>query len=169
MNLSSPTQTARPAAPGLRLIIGYKIAKAAAELLAGSAIFALGSAGATRDLLHVALVLRHHATEAWSIALAEKLLDVSTARHVMVVALACVADGIVTAIEGWALYRGYAWSHWLVMLTTASLVPFEIVALARHVNASHVVLLIVNVVIVAYLLRHLAVQERRTAGSHPQV
>jgi uncharacterized membrane protein (DUF2068 family) len=159
MNLPSPVLTTRPPS-GLRLIIGYKIAKAAVELLAGIAIFALGSAGATRDLVHVALLLRHHATEAWSIALAEKLLDVSTARHVMVVAVASVADGIVTAVEGWALYRGYAWSHWLVMLTTASLLPFEIIALARHFNIGRVLLLTVNLLIVVYLLRHLTASRR---------
>ena len=164
MNPANPTPSTRPAppqpaasepaAPGLRLIIGYKFAKAATELCAGVAFFAFGQAGATHKLVEAALTLRHHATEAWSIALAEKLLDVSTARHVQVVALAVVADGLVTAVEGWALQRGYAWSHWLVMLTTASLLPFEIIALAHHFNAGHVVVLTVNLLIVVYLLRH---------------
>ena len=156
----SRSSTSRPEPSGLRLIIGYKIAKAAAEILAGGAFLALGSAGATAKIVHAAVTLRRHATEAWSIALAEQVLDVSTARHVMVVAVAVIADGIVTAIEGWALLRGYAWSHWLVMLTTASLVPFEITSLARHFNTVHVLLLTVNLLIVAYLLRHLTAARR---------
>ena len=161
MNATAPT--------GLRLIIGYKCAKAAAEILAGGTLLALGSAGATEKLIHAALTLRHHATEAWSIALAEKLLDVSTARHVLVVALAVIADGIVTAIEGWALYRGYGWSHWLVMLTTASLVPFEINALIRHLNTAHVLLLTVNVLIVVYLLRNLTATPAQRPAQRQQV
>jgi uncharacterized membrane protein (DUF2068 family) len=160
MNASSPAVTAAPAPRGLRLIIGYKLAKAAAEIIAGGSFLALGSAGATKTLVHAAQILRHHATEAWSIALAEKLLDVSTARHVLVVATAVIADGLVTAVEGWALYKGYFWSHWLVMLTTASLIPFEVISLTRHFNAGHVILLLVNVVIVLYLLRHLTTQRR---------
>jgi uncharacterized membrane protein (DUF2068 family) len=155
-NTVAPTVATTAAKPtGLRLIISYKFAKAALELIAGASFFMLGSSGATERIVHLAQALRHHATETWSIALAEALLNASTGRHVLVVALAAIADGIVSAIEGWALYHGYSWSHWLVMLTTASLLPFEIIALTRHVNAGRVTLFVVNLVIVLYLLRHL--------------
>ncbi len=160
MNATSHLPPPAAVPTGLRLIIGYKVAKATAELIAGASFFLLGSAGATEKLVHAAQTLRRHATEAWSIALAEKLLDASTARHVFVVAMAIIADGIVTAVEGWALCRGYGWSHWLVMFTTASLLPFEGIAIAHHVNAGRMLLLIVNVVIVAYLLRHLTASPR---------
>lgn len=138
---------------GLKLIVGYKLFKAAAELLGGASIFILGSVGLAQKLAYVAQAVQRHATEAWSIALAEKLLDASTAHNVFVVAMAMLADAVLTSIEGWALYRRYAWSRWLVVLTTASLIPFEIVALVHHPNAGHSVVLLVNLLIVVYLFR----------------
>ncbi len=139
---------------GLTLIITYKVAKAAAELLVSSVFFLVGSAGSAKGLAYAATEIRHHATEAWSIALAERLVDASTARHVFVVAMALMADGMVTLIEGWALSRRYRWSRWLVVLTTASLLPFEIRAVIHHLTAGRAGLLAVNTMIVMYLLRH---------------
>jgi uncharacterized membrane protein (DUF2068 family) len=142
-----------PMPRGLRLIIGYKLGKALAEVLGGASIFILGSVGLAQKLAFIAQGIRRHATEDWSIALAEKLLDASTAHNVFVVAMAMLADSVVTAIEGWALYRRYVWSRWLVVLTTASLIPFEISALVRHPNAGRAVVLLVNLLIVVYLLK----------------
>jgi len=138
---------------GLQLIIGYKLSKAAAEFLCGASIMVLGSVGFAQKLAATAQVLRQHATEAWSIALAERLLDASTAHHVSVVAMALGVDAIVTAIEGWALYRRYVWSRWLVVGTTASLLPFEILALLRHPNGGRIAVLVLNLLTVAYLVR----------------
>jgi len=140
---------------GLQLIIGYKLSKAAAEFLCGASIVVLGSVGFAQKLASTAQLLRRHATEAWSIALAERLLDASTAHNVFVVAMALGVDAIVTAIEGWALYRRYVWSRWLVVGTTASLLPFEILALLHHPNAGRIAVLVLNLLIVGYLvLRH---------------
>jgi uncharacterized membrane protein (DUF2068 family) len=119
----------------------------------GATFFVMGSVGLAGKLASLARAIRHHATETWSIALAERLTDVSTARHVFVVAMAVTADGIVTVIEGWALQRHYAWSGWLVLGTTAALLPFEVLALSRHPNAGRAVLLLANLLIVGYLIR----------------
>jgi uncharacterized membrane protein (DUF2068 family) len=143
----------RSNAVGLRLIIGYKVVKAMAELLAGASFLILGSVGLAERLTYVAQAIRHHVTEAWSISLAERLIDVSTAHHVFVVAVAVIFDGTVTLIEGWALHCRYRWSRWLVVGTTSLLLPFEAVTLTRHPSAGRVVLLLVNALIVAYLIR----------------
>ena len=149
---------------GLKLIIGYKLSKAVAELLGGASIFILGSVGLAQKLAYVAQVIRRHATEAWSIALAEQLLSASTAHNVFVVAMAMLADAVVTSIEGWALYRRYVWSRWLVVITTASLVPFEVIALVHHPHAGRAVVLVVNLLIVAYLLKR---HEKPAAADRP--
>ena len=141
-----------PAPAGLWLIIRYKFVKAAVELGISATFLLMGTAGSAVRLAHVAQTIRRHLTEAWAVALAEQLTDASTAKHVMVVAIALLADGIVTLIEAWALYRRYAWARWLVVLTTAALVPFEIRGLIRHPNAVHALLLLVNVLIVVYLV-----------------
>ena len=90
---------------------------------------------------------------AWGIALAERLADVSTSHHVYVVAMAMIFDGILTGVEGWALYRGFAWGQWLVIGTTSSLLPWEVVTLIRHPSIGRIAILVVNVLIVAYLVR----------------
>lgn len=153
----------RSKAIGLRLIIGYKLVKATIELLLGASFLLLGSVGLSEELTAVAHVIRYHATEAWSVALAERLILASTAQNVFVVAVAVIADGAVTLVEGWALHRGYRWSRWLVVCATSLFLPFEIVTLARHPSTGRVMLLLVNALIVIYLLwRRVAV----TTNSH---
>jgi GTP-binding protein len=151
---------------GLRLIISYKLAKALTEFLGGAIIFALGSAGSAARLTHVAQAIHRHATEHWSIVLAERLMDASTAHNVFVVALSMVIDGIATSIEGWALYRRFVWSRWLVVGTTAALLPFEIIALVHHPNAGRAAVFLVNLLIVLYLLQR---HESDPAGARGEI
>jgi len=161
-----PTGSTQPPAPaGLRLIIGYKIAKASAEFVTGLVFIYLGSAGLATEFAHVAQFIRRHFTEAWSIALAEWLTDAKTAHHVKVVALAVIADALVTLLEGWALYRRFGWSRWLVIATTASLLPFEGIAIAHHPNAAHIAVLLVNLAIVVYLLRRHGMEGAMAPGA----
>lgn len=137
---------------GVRLIVGYKIAKAGAELLLGALLLTLGSASLAEGLRAVALTVRHHAAEAWSIELAERLVQVAAGRN-LVVALALLLDGVSSLVEGWALHRRYRWSRWLIVGATSCLLPFEVVALIRHLAPGRVVLLLGNALIVAYLIQ----------------
>ncbi|HEY2590794.1 MAG TPA: DUF2127 domain-containing protein [Steroidobacteraceae bacterium] len=150
----TPEVAERRAAPvGLRLIVGFKFAKAAVELLPGALLLLLGEAGLAGDLKALALFLRHHATEAWSIALAERLVHAATERNVLVVAVAALLDGALTLIEAYVLHRRYRWSRWLVIGTTSCALPVEIVALVLHPTAGRMLLLLVNLLIVLYLLQ----------------
>ena len=65
-----------------------------------------------------------------------------------------------SSVEGWALSRGYTWGEWLVVVTTAGLVPFEIGALIRHLRVGRVILLVLNVAIVAYLIMNIRFRRR---------
>jgi uncharacterized membrane protein (DUF2068 family) len=67
--------------------------------------------------------------------------------------MAMIFDAILTGVEGWALYRGFAWGQWLVIGTTSSLLPWEVVTLIRHPSIGRIAILVVNVLIVAYLVR----------------
>ena len=147
---------------GLRLIVGYKFAKAAAELLVGALFLFLGSVGLAEGLTVLAQEIRHHATETLSIALADRLIHASTAHNVFVVAVAVTIDGTVTLLEGWTLHRRYRWSPWLVVCTTASLIPFEVLTLARHPSTGRILLLLVNALILAYLVQRRHTFERRS-------
>jgi uncharacterized membrane protein (DUF2068 family) len=147
---STDTRHARDAI-GLRLIIGLKLAKALIELPLGISLLIFASAG-LRELTMIAEQIRHHTTEAWSIVLAERLIHVSTARNLVVVAVASIADALMAMFEGWALHRRYLWSRWLVVGTTSSFIPLEGFALVRHPSAVRAVLLLLNALIVVYLL-----------------
>jgi uncharacterized membrane protein (DUF2068 family) len=150
----APPPGAPADAVGLKLIVGYKFVKAFAEGLFGGALLLFGTSHVTEGLRVGALTLQRHATAAWSLALSERLLQAATARTVLVVALAAVFDGVLSGVEGWALQRRYRWSRWLVVGTTVSLLPFEVVALVRHLSAGRVGLLVVNTLIVVYLVRY---------------
>lgn len=143
-----------PDALGLRLIVGYKFVKAAAELLLAVLILSLASAGLADELRMAALNVRNHATAAWSVALARWLMNAATSRNLRVIALASLLDAAASLFEGWALHRRFGWSRWLVVFTTSSLFPFEVVAIVRHFSAGRVALMVVNALIVVYLVRH---------------
>src|SRR5262245_53317708 len=92
-----------PAPVGLRLIVAYKLAKAALEIAFG-ALLVLFATKATNELRTVAIHVRDHGTAAWSISLAEKVVQEATPRHLIVAAVASLLDGVLTSIEGWALH-----------------------------------------------------------------
>lgn len=146
-----PTNKAAGARPrGLVIIIAYKLGKGALWLTLAAVLTVLVRVGLGERLLGFAEHLRHHAG-AWSLQVAQLAVRASN-RHVlwtMIVAL--LADGVASLLEGWALLYGHWWGPWLVVITTGSLLPFEIVALARKPHPLRVLLLAVNVVIVGYL------------------
>jgi uncharacterized membrane protein (DUF2068 family) len=148
---------------GLTIIIAYKLIKGGLWLVFAVALLVLMRLGLGDDLLGLAEQLRHH-SRAWTLALADLLVRASTRRGLWTLFVALVADGTLTLVEAWALIRGHWWGPWLVVVATGSLLPFEVVALARHPHVSRFILLVVNVLIVAYLARK-ALREHRERAS----
>jgi uncharacterized membrane protein (DUF2068 family) len=148
---------------GLVVIIAYKLVKGGLWLVLGAAVVVLLHLGLGDRLAGWADHLRHH-SRAWSLELADLLVRAATRRGLWTLVVALFADGVFTLVEGWALMRGHWWGPWLVVVATSSLLPFEIVALARHPHVSRVALLLVNLVIVVYLARK-ALREHRQRAS----
>jgi uncharacterized membrane protein (DUF2068 family) len=144
---------------GLTIIIGYKLIKGSLWLVLAVVLLVLMQLGIGDDILGMAGHLRHH-SGAWSLELADLLVRASTQRGLWTLLVALVADGILTLVEAWALIRGHWWGPWLVVVATGSLLPFEVVALASHPHVSRALLLVVNLLIVAYLGRK-ALREHR--------
>lgn len=143
----------RTTATGLRLIIGYKLARAAVTLTAAGLLVAAALSGHAGALDELALRLRGHMTSAWSIVLADALVRAVTPRHLLLLAAACGLDGSFTFVEGWSLWRDWWWGPWLVVVTTAAFVPFEVVVLVRHLAWGRAILLAVNIAVAVYLAR----------------
>lgn len=150
---------------GLVLIIAYKLIKGILWFIIAGVLLVMMRMGLSARLEGVADHLRHH-SQAWAIELAQLLTRASTPRGIETLIVALFADGTLTLVEGWALIHGHWWGPWLVVAATGSLLPFEVVALARHPHVGRALILVVNVAIVAYLIRK-ALRERhaRAAGS----
>ena len=150
---------------GIKLIVAYKLTKAVAEVLLAVALFFL-AARASDDLRQFARAVRHHVTAAWCAEILDRVVAATNRQHVRIVALASFADGIVSFVEGWSLHRRFWWSHWLIVCATASLLPFELVALTRHWSFPRAAVLVLNVAIVFYLVQN-RVNRRQKEPSAP--
>jgi uncharacterized membrane protein (DUF2068 family) len=137
---------------GLVVIIAYKLVKGALWLVIAVVLSVLIQMGLGGELLTFAEHLRHHA-HAWSLDLAALVVRAANRRALWTIVVALVADGAFSLVEGWALLYGRWWGAWLVVVGTGSLVPFEVLALARHPHAVRAALLGVNVAILVYLAR----------------
>jgi uncharacterized membrane protein (DUF2068 family) len=147
---------------GVRLIVAYKLVKAALGLALAVVFAAVVLGGGAEGLHAFALGLRQHVVSAWSIRVANLLVTATTRGHLELTAVALGLDGLLTLIEGWSLRRGYAWAPWLVVIATGSLIPFELGALLREVRLGRAVILLVNIVILVYLVRRV-LRERAAA------
>lgn len=131
----------------------YKVVKGALELAFAGVVVASVAFGWSSRLTNLALELRRHVSGAWSFELAELVVRAATPAGFLLTSVALGADGVLSMVEAWALRRGHWWGPWLVVVTTGSLLPFEIVALVRHLRWSRVVVLVVNLLIVILLAR----------------
>jgi uncharacterized membrane protein (DUF2068 family) len=143
----------------LSLIIAYKLIKGGLWFVFAAVIVGAMHLGLEDRLLGFAAHLRHH-PGAWSLALGDLLVRAATRRRLWTITVALIADGALSFVEGWALIHGHWWGPWLVVVATASLLPFEVFALARHPHVVRAMVLVLNLAIVVYLARK-ALREHR--------
>jgi uncharacterized membrane protein (DUF2068 family) len=65
--------------------------------------------------------------------------------------------------EGTGLLMQKVWAEYLTSIITASFIPIEIYALARHTTIARMSLLLVNILVVAYLMFRLGQRNRPSA------
>ncbi len=148
---------------GLVVITAYKLVKGCTWLVLAAWLGVSMRMGLEDRLLGLADHLRHHA-HAWSLEFAKVVVRAASPRGLATIIVALVADGIVSLIEGWALWRGHWWGPWLVVVATGSLLPFEVVALVRDPHAIRLALLGVNAAIAVYLVRQARREHRGRAS-----
>jgi uncharacterized membrane protein (DUF2068 family) len=144
---------------GLTLIIAYKLVKGGLWLALDPVLIGLGRIGLADRLVGFAEHLGHHAG-AWSLELAHLVVRAGSLGGWWTIVIALAGDGTLSVVEGWALLRGRWWAPWLVVLSTGSLLPFELAALARRRNPVRAAVLAANLAIVVYLARK-ALRDRR--------
>ncbi len=165
MEHSEIVEGVSPRAAGVRVIVLYKIAKAAGEALLAATIIVLVVTGYVDRAHELAAALKDHLVHHWSIKLAELAMRSLTATRMWWVVAALVGDSIVSAVEGWALAKGFSWAAWLVVAATSTLLPVEVIELSYRTTAGRVVLFAVNLTIVLYLLKR-AMKEHHERHPH---
>ena len=135
---------------GLRLIVGYKFAKAFGLLgLALWLTIAPGSAYRSLDSL-----AREFAEGGFVWAGAGRWIHAHlTGRSIAQGAILAWLDTFVTAAEGALLLSGWPWAEWIVIFWIAALIPVEIVSLVHTPGALRAIILAVNAAVVVYLVR----------------
>ena len=135
---------------GFRLIITYKFCKAALMLaIALWLTIAPGAAyraleGVARELAEGGVVFARAGL--W---IREHLSNSMVVRGAVLAWLDCISS----ALEGFLLLSGRTWAEWIVIIGLACLLPFEILSLEHRPSIIKLVVLVLNALIVAYLVR----------------
>jgi uncharacterized membrane protein (DUF2068 family) len=138
--------------PALRYIAAYKFLKALGLLLLAIVAFGFVHTPWLEATANWIAELPLRAGHGVFIRWMNQLLDFGPRRFVAIGVAACIYASLF-AVEGWGLWRGKRWAEYLTVFATASLIPFEVYELARHITWLKVGAIVVNVAIVVYLWR----------------
>jgi len=139
---------------GLRLIVGYKLCKAVATaILAAVLLHAHAHGSIVDDAERLADAIGRLHLARLGDALQEWLTAEVTSRNVQIAAILLLIDTASTAAEGIGLHYRQRWAAWWVVVATSALVPLELHGLWRHTTVLRTLVLVVNLAIVAYLVR----------------
>lgn len=154
-----------PPAAGVRAVAAYKLVKALLQAAAAIALGVLVWSGYGDRARELAAELRDHLVHQWAVRAAELLLRWLTETRLWWLVAALAGDAVVSAVEAWALARGYEWAQWFVVAATSLFLPLELIELAQHTTVGRVLLFLVNLWIVLYLLKH-AMREHHARHPH---
>lgn len=147
-------------AAGVRVVVAYKLIKSTFQLAAGVTLGTARGHALVERAVALAAWVAEHGAKAFYVSVARIVLQVARPQLATILAVALVADAALGYFEGWALHRRLRWAPWLIVVATASLLPFELRELARRFTAPRLALVIVNLAIVIYLALH-ALRRRR--------
>jgi hypothetical protein len=135
---------------GFKLIITYKFCKAA--LMLGVALWLTTAPGSAYRSLE--FVARELAEGGAAFARAGHWIREHLSNS-MVIRGAILAwlDSVSSALEGFLLLSGKTWAEWIVIVGLACLLPFEVLSLEHRPGLGKVIVLLANLLIVAYLAR----------------
>jgi hypothetical protein len=147
---------------GFRLIIAYKFCKAAL-MLAIALWLTIAPGAAYRELQGIARELSEGG--AVFARAGHWIHEHLSSSMVIRGALLAWLDSASSALEGFLLLSGKSWAEWVVIIGLACLLPFEILSLEHRPGIAKFVVLLLNALIVAYLVRT-QLQKTRLNGPH---
>lgn len=167
--MSNPATPPKPKAPlGLRSVALFELAKGILFLLIAVSAHSL----IHRDVESTAesIVRFLHLDPAWHftrvfLADSGKLTDAKL-RALSWIAFALA---VIRMAEAYGLWHEYHWAEWFAVITAGIYLPFEIFHFFKHPTAGAVLIFLVNILIVIYLARLLAENQRKKRLTEPAV
>jgi uncharacterized membrane protein (DUF2068 family) len=158
----SPAHPApKPLGPLLWIAL-YKMLKAVAMVVAGAIAFHM----VHRDLAKAVLRAIEHVHIDPNGHFAERLLArVAHVHpgHLQLLGAGCFVYAAIYITEGVGLFYEKRWAEWLTAVQTSILIPWELVEFFRHPSIAKAVVLLLNVLVVAYLLWRIRDDDREEA------
>jgi uncharacterized membrane protein (DUF2068 family) len=135
---------------GLRLVALFKFAKTILLLAAGLGALGLLHPGAAEAVLQWSATVAPAGERRFMEHLLAHILSLPRER-LELVAVAAFAYAALFATEGTGLWLERRWAEYLTLVATLSLLPIELIELARRPGSGVVSALILNLAVAAYL------------------
>jgi uncharacterized membrane protein (DUF2068 family) len=154
----------RPGPWGLRVIGAYKLAKALLFVVVGLWIVRLDPTHLVRDMVRLVVRLRLD-PDSRLVHRALARLSGLDGTHLEEIGAGVVLYGLLYVVQGVGLILQRRWAEYLVVITTSLLIPFELFELLRRPRPVPAIVLLLNLMIVAYLVVRL--RRERTFPARP--
>jgi hypothetical protein len=162
--MHGPKQPHTPATTGLKLIIAYKALKA--PVMIGLAVWLTVVPSHAFDILAEVAEELSFGNRFFS-PLGDWIGDHLSSRALRGATAIAWLDGLFTAAEAVLLILRKPWSEWMVAIGLGALLPFELISLVRKPSVGKLVVLLINAVVVAYLVRRRINQRRLPSPEEP--
>lgn len=160
--MPTPARTYRGRPLGIWLILGQKTAWGLALAALAAALLALRVGHVTQPLqaLFAGELAEDPHDRLASVLI--RLVPAVSLRTDVLLGVGALAYAALEGLEVWGLWRDRLWVETLVVVETATFLPYEVWELARHLTVFKVMSLGINVLIVWYLVaRYLRKREER--------
>jgi uncharacterized membrane protein (DUF2068 family) len=148
---------------GLRVIAVFKLVKAAALAVLGFASLRLIHRNVADAIAGWVMAIHVDPDNRFVNALLARVSGVDD-RKLSAIGAGMFVYAAVMLVEGIGLFLEKRWAEYLTIVVTASLVPLEIYELVQRLTPLRVAALIVNLAIVAYLVRAIAAAKSSSAS-----
>lgn len=146
---------------GLQLIAAFKLLKGFALLAAGVGILKLLHKDIAAEIEHGINIFQVDSHNHFIHLLLEKVSKLD-GRRLKELSAGTFIYSAIFFVEGIGLALGKRWAEYFTIIVTSSLLPIEIYELGKHASLGKGFALLINLAVVAYLVREL----RRTRVPH---
>ena len=150
----APTRKSQKKGRGLLVIAIFKILKALALLAVGLGALHFLHRDLAAEIAHWVDLVRIDPHNHYLHWILEKLAKVD-AKKLRELSVGTFFYSALFFCEGIGLALGQRWAEYMTIISTASLMPVELLELYKSPSAAKIVLLLVNLAVVAYLVREL--------------